>query len=186
MTLKPALLVAAMATALLGGCGLFTGRATSSVTVGSHPEARGNLGTLTYRAVDRLVAESPDIRTSSGVMVGSIVEVQRVDRTTPFGNLVADLARSRMVQEGVPVAETRLRSSVLLDRKEGEITLAHDRRTVVAPPTASGILTGTYAAGEDWIYVSLKLVSVADAHIVSAVDYVVPRQGSEALLMPGT
>jgi hypothetical protein len=179
-------LAAAAAAVLLSGCVSGSDSATSSVTVGSRPETHGEIGTLTYRAIDRLVAGAPELAQGRTVVVGSVVEVQRVDRSTPFGNLVADLARSRMVQKGVTVAETRLRTAMLLDRKQGEITLAHDRASVVAPPNAAGILTGTYAASDDFIIVSLKLVSLSDARIVAAVDFEVPRRGSETLLAPGT
>jgi hypothetical protein len=186
MKLTQPVLAAWAVTALLCGCVPGPDSATSSVTVGSRPEARGDVGTLTYRAVDRLVAEAPELSLGRTVVVGSIVEVQRVDRTSPFGNLVADFARTRLVQKGVVVPETRLRTTMLLDHKQGEMTLAHDRESVVAPPSAAGILTGTYATSDDWIYVSLKLVSVADDHIVSAVDFAVPRRGAETLLSSGT
>jgi hypothetical protein len=178
-------LSAAAAALLLCGCVDGPESATSSITVGSHPESRGDVGSLTYRAIDRLVAEAPELGLGRPVVVGSIVEVQRLDHTTPFGNLVADLARSRLVQKGVVVSETRLRTTMLLDHKQGEMTLSHDRTSVVAPPSAAGILTGTYAASDDWIYVSLKLVSVTDARIVSAVDFAVPRRGAETLLASG-
>jgi len=175
----------AMAGALaLGGCTISTSGASSTVLRGGSPEVHGDLGTLTYRAVDRLVAAVPDLQLGRSVVVGSIVDVQRVDKSMPFGNLVADLARTRLVQKGVTVSEMRLRNSVLLDKKEGEITLANDRSAVHPPPYASAILTGTYAAGDDFIYVSLKLVGVTDARIVAAVDFAVPRHGSEILLIP--
>lgn len=181
----PSLLATLATAALLAGCVNGPEAATSSVTVGSHPESRGDVGSLTYRAIDRLVAEAPELSLGRPVVVGSIVEVQRVDHTSSFGNLVADLARTRLVQKGVVVSETRLRTAMLLDHKQGEMTLSHDRGSVVPPPNAAGILTGTYATSDDWIYVSLKLVSVNDARIVSAVDFAVPRRGSEALLASG-
>ena len=180
------LALAAVGALALAGCTLSTSGASSSVVRGSGPESHGDLGTLTYRAVDRLVAAVPDLALGRPVVVGSIVDVQYVDKSIPFGNLVADLARSRLVQKGVPVSEMRLRNAVLLDRSQGAITLANDRNVVRPPPYASAILTGTYAAGDDFIFVSLKLVAVSDARIVGAVDFAVPRHGSEILLIPAT
>jgi hypothetical protein len=180
------LAVAAVATMALDGCSLSGSGPNSSVVRGSSPEAHGEVGSLTYRAVDRLVAAAPDLALGKAVVVGSIVDIQRVDKVMPFGNLVADLARTRLVQKGVPVSEMRLRNAVLLDQKQGELTLANDRAVVRPPPSASAILTGTYAAGDEFIYVSLKLVSEADARIVAAVDFAVPRHGSEILLIPAT
>jgi len=181
------LLAIALAAALpLGGCTISTSTATSAAMHASGPESRGDLGTLTYRAVDRLVAAIPELAMGKSVVVGSIVDVQNVGTSLPFGNLVADLARSRLVQKGVMVSEMRLRSAVMFDEKQGSITLANDRSSIVSPPSAVAILTGTYAASDDMIYVSLKLVAVSDARIVGAVDFAVPRTGSETLLSPAT
>jgi len=184
-TILRTIFAAAVLPLLAVGCSSGHG-ATSTVAAGSRPEVRGDLGSLTYRAIDRLVSEVPDLALGKSVVVGSIVDVQRVDKSVPFGNLVADLARSRLVQKGVDVSEMRLRSSVLLDHKEGAITLANDRTSVLPPPNASAILTGTYAEGDEMIFVSLKLVAVSDARIVGAVDFAVPRRGSEILLIPAT
>jgi FlgO protein len=41
------------------------------------------------------------------------------------------------------------------------------------PPSAAAIVTGTYAAGFDKVYVSLKLISVTDAHILAGADFAV-------------
>jgi hypothetical protein len=177
----PAILSALALPLLVAGCGTEPAPWSSQVT-----EVRGDLGTLTYRAVDRLVAEVPELAVGESVVVGSIVDVQRVDTSVRFGNLVADLARSRLVQKGVPVSEMRLRTAVLLDSKQGAMTLANERTAVRAPPSASAILTGTYAAGDIFIFVSLKLVAANDARIVGAVDFAVPRHGSELLLIPAT
>ncbi len=79
----------------------------------------------------------PDLSLGRAVVVGSIVDVQRVDKSMPFGNLVADLARSRLVQKGVPVSEMRLRTAVLLDKMQGAMTLANDRN--IGEAAAAGL-----------------------------------------------
>jgi FlgO protein len=178
-------LAAAVLPLLAAGCAIEPSKTDGAFSAPA-TVPRADLGTLTYRAVDRLVAEAPDLALGRPVVVGSIVDVQHVDKSIPFGNLVADLARSRLVQKGVPVSELRLRNSVLLDKNQGEITLANDRTAVRPPPSATAVLTGTYAAGDEFIYVSLKLVSESDARIVGAVDFAVPRHGSEILLIPAT
>lgn len=135
----------------------------------------GDLGTLTYRAVDRLLAQAPEIAPGSTLVVASVANVQELDKSSPFGNIVADLTRDRLVQQGINVVEPRLRTAMLLKHAQGEMMLSRDPRAMVAPPSAAGVLTGSYAVGGDRIYVSLKLVSRTDARIVSATDYAVPR-----------
>ena len=179
------LLTAVLLPALAAGCSAGSGGGYAQYAQ-ARPETRGDLGSLTYRAVDRLVAAVPDLALGRSVVVGSIVDVQRVDKSQPFGSLVADLARTRLVQKGVAVEEMRLRSAILLDHKQGAMALSNDRESVRPAPSAVAILTGTFAAGDDLIFVSLKLVDESDARIVGAVDFAIPRRGSETLLTPAT
>jgi hypothetical protein len=171
---------------MFGGCANpYSNTAASSVTVGSAPLSDGELGERTYRAVDRMLDENPTLMGSRApVAVGSVADIQDVSHGTPFGNIIADFARTRLVQRGVPVTELRLRSSVLLERTQGEMMLARDRRAIYPPPAAADLLAGTYAIGSGRVYVSLKIISTADAHIAAAADFSVPLQGdAQALLL---
>jgi hypothetical protein len=152
--------------------------------VGASPITEGDLGERTYRAIDRMIDASPTLMTAGApIAVGSIADIQDVNRATPFGNIVADFARTRLVQRGIPVTELRLRSSVLLDRTQGELMLARDRRALYPPPAVSDLLTGTYALGSGRVFVSLKIVSTASARIIAAADFVVARGGDADTLL---
>ncbi len=148
----------------------------SSYAASPGPVSAAEVGQTTYRAVDRLVDGGAGRLNPNGVIVvGTIADIKDLGTSGPFGNLVADLVRTRLVQRGLPVVELRLRTAIHLDRSEGEMTLARDRRQVLAPPDASEILTGTYTEGPGLTYVSLKVVSMANARILAAVDFAVPR-----------
>src|SRR5690242_14122211 len=71
--------------------------ATSSVTLGASPYSRGELGTLTYRAVDPMLAGAPEVTPTTPLVVGSVADAQNVDRTSPLGNIVSDMIRTRLV-----------------------------------------------------------------------------------------
>lgn len=132
------------------------------------------LGGLTYRAVDRLRSRAiPALTSDTPIIVSSIADAQRLDETSKFGNLIADLVKSRLSQSCLTVAEERLRSRMQLKRNEGEMMLARDPNDIVAPPYYSSVATGTYAAGDERVYVSLKLIRRDSAKIMSSVDFVV-------------
>jgi FlgO protein len=158
--------------------------ATSSVTLGASPSSRGELGTLTYRAVDLMLAGASDVTPTTPLIVGSISDAQNLDRSSPLGNIVSDMIRTRLVQDGHTAQEIRLRSAIGFNRGEGEFLLSRNRRALMAPPSAAGIVTGTYAVGSDTIYVSLKLVSAADARIIAGADFVVPLWDVQGMLPP--
>lgn len=135
----------------------------------------GDLAVLTYRAVDRLLQSSPQLTPAVPVVVSSITDSQKIDQSSTFGAIIADLVKSRLSQEHMTVLEPRLRSAMFFKKDEGEMMLARDGRAIVPSPSYSCLLTGTYAAAGSRVYVALKLISADDARIVSAVDFVVWR-----------
>ncbi len=147
--------------------------AESSVTTGPSPYVSHNLGGLTYRAVDLLLAGAPDVQADAPLVVTSIANVKNVDTSSPLGNIVAEMVRTRLVQDGHMTTEMRLRNAVSFNRKEGEFLLSRERRSIMPPPHAAAVVTGTYAVGLDHVYVSLHLVSATDARIISAADFVI-------------
>lgn len=153
------------------GCTAFEDRKVAAPIV----SLRTDVGDLTYRAIDRLLAGAPEIAPGMTLAVSSMSDVERLNKSSQFGNIVADLARGRLVQQGISVAELRLRSAMLLEDGQGEMMLSRDPRSMVPPQGVAAIVTGTYAVGGNKIYVSLKLISRGDARIISAVDYAVPR-----------
>jgi TolB-like protein len=156
--------------------------ATSSVTIGDSPYIRGDLGTLTYRAVDLILAAAPQVSGDTPLVVASISDVQNVETAAPLGNIVADMIRTRLVQDGHATSEIRLRRAVSFNRGQGEFLLSRNPRALMAPRNAAGIVTGTYAATFDRVYVSLKLISAADTRIIAGADFVVPLRDVGGLL----
>jgi hypothetical protein len=161
-------------------------QATSAVTLGAAPYSRGELGRLTYRAVDLMLAGAPDVTPTTPLVVASISDAQHVERSSALGNIVSDMIRTRIVQDGRAASEIRLRNAISFNHGEGEFLLSRDRRALMAPPNAAGIVTGTYAVGSDTLYVSIKLVAASDAHIISAADFVVPLRDVWGMLQPST
>lgn len=148
------------------------------------PRPPYNLVELTYKAVDRLGQRStPQLTPEIPIVVSSITDAQKIDQSSKFGNLIADFARSRLAQNHLTVSEQRLRSSMQFQKDDGEMMLARDRRIIVTDPMHSCILTGTYAAARSQVYVGLKLIRMDDAHIISAVDFVVLRNDDVSRLL---
>jgi hypothetical protein len=160
-------------------------RATSSVTIGASAYVRGDISTLTYRAVDLMLAAAPEIGAGTPLIVASISDTEHVDTSSPLGNIVSDMVRTRLTQDGHTTSEMRLRRDVAFNKGEGEFLLSRNPHALMAPPNAAAVVTGTYAASVENLYVSLKLVSATDAHIISGADFVVPIKDVVGLLPLG-
>jgi TolB-like protein len=129
-----------------------------------------------------MLESAPEVTDSTPLIVASVSDAENMERSSALGNIVADMIRTRIVQDGHTVTEFRLRSAVSFDKGEGEFMLSRNRRALMAPPNASAVVTGTYAVDTDTLYVSLKLVSTSDSRIISAADYVIPLQNVWKLL----
>jgi len=168
------LLAALPATVMLAGCSYTD--IGQSVISGTWPSQRSDLAARAYRAVDDMLAGAPTLQDRGGpVVVATIGDIGNLDHSTPFGNIVSDMIRTRLVQRGVAVTELRLRSSVRLGRSDGELMLGRNPHTLLPPPLAAEVVTGTYAVGSSDIYVSLKIVAAGDAYILAAADFEMPR-----------
>jgi hypothetical protein len=134
---------------------------------------------LTYAAVDKMTSCAKDLVSERvPITVSSITDTQHLDRSSTFGNMVADFARARLAENHMDVSEPRLRRELLMQADQGEMFLSRDpsKLTVPHPPYAA-VVTGTYGVAANNVYVSLKLIRTDNTQVLSAADFVLPRQG---------
>jgi hypothetical protein len=148
--------------------------ASSSTAPGPDTYQQGDLGTLTYRAVDLMLAAAPQVTRTTPLVVASLTDARTLQDSSALGNIIADMIRSRLAQTGHKTAEVRLRSAMSLKTGSGEFMLSRNRFTLMPTPNAAAIVTGTYAVSYEKAYVSLKLISAVDQHIVAGADFVLP------------
>ncbi len=157
------------------------------VTPASPDYITGDFGTLTYRAIDQITGAASGIDKATPVVVTSLADVQNLDQSSAFGNIVADMIRTRLVQDGYATSEIRLRNAVSLQKNQGEFLLSRDSKAILPPRNVAVILTGTYTTTLQKVYISLKFISAYDGNIIAGVDYVVPhREVAELLEQHGT
>jgi hypothetical protein len=160
---------------LVAGCDEvpFTPDATVYATVPNYPS---ELGAKTYQAVDDMLADAPLLTPNHSVaVVGSLADIRDVTHGSPFGNIIADLVRTRLTQKGLPVIDIRLRQAIKFDPLQGEMLLSRQRPEVYPPPMASEFVTGTYAVASGTVYVSLKIIQADSAQIIAANDFRLAR-----------
>jgi TolB-like protein len=146
--------------------------ATSSVT--ARPYEQTDLSTLTYRAVDLILATAPDVTSNTPLVVASLSDARNLEKSSALGNIVADMIRTRLAQTGHKTSEVRLRSAINLKRNDGEFLLSRNRAALLSAPSAAAVVTGTYATSYEKLYVSIKLISADDGRILAGADFVVP------------
>jgi hypothetical protein len=173
MTTIPRLAMAAVVCLAAAGCVTDPNqeaRSSSSVPAYVQPD----LGTLTYRAVDLILAAAPEVTRDTPLVVASLSDARSLEKSSALGNIVADMIRTRLAQTGHKTSEVRLRSAMSLKRDDGEFLLSRNRGALMAPPSAAAVVTGTYATSYEKLYVSIKLMSADDSRIISGADFVLP------------
>ncbi len=172
----------------LAACAPYTGFARQAVWQEYAQSIPTDLRQRTDRSIDQIVAElvstHPHQATTPAV-VGSVADIADVNHSTPLGNIIADLVRTRLVQRNIAVVDMRLRSAVKLDPSQGEMVFSRNRRSVYPAPQVGMICAGTYAVAHASVIVSLKVVNAANAQILAAADFRLPRTADVNRLLIG-
>jgi TolB-like protein len=146
----------------------------------SGTEQHNPLIASSYAAADRLItpaARQELLAKDKRVLVASWVDVNQVSRSSIFGKMMAEQLASRLVQQGVPVMEVKLRSSLFITEKGGEMLLSREIREISQQHNAEAVVVGTYAdAGSSGVYVTVKLVRAIDGLVMSATNFMVDRK----------
>lgn len=126
-----------------------------------------------YHAVDVLL-QGAALDPQRRVLVATLVNVDRLDESSRLGRIFSEQIAGRLVQRGVPVTELKLRQSVALQPRQGELLLSRALHEVSQQHDAQAVVVGTYAVSAQTLYVSLKLVSPVGNTVVAASDYALP------------
>lgn len=146
----------------------------------SGTEENNPLISSSYAAADRLLtpaAKRELLNKDRRVLVASWVDVNQVSRSSIFGKMMAEQLASRLVQQGIGVMEVKLRTSMFITEKGGEMLLSREIREISQLHNAEAVVVGTYAdAGSAGVYVTVKLVRAIDGLVISATNFMVDRK----------
>lgn len=145
------------------------------------PVITKDLQDYSHDAADDLISESRyRVGANTPVLVGTLNDVDKLERSSTFGRLVTEQISARFVQRGFTVSELKMRNSVNIKQglgnpnESGEYLLSRDVGSIGGEHKAAAVITGSYAvAGKD-IFVNLKMIDVATGKLISGVDYNVP------------
>lgn len=139
-------------------------------------ENQGGLIKASYKAIDALLKIATDLQRypNKPILISSFVNVDNVQTSSTFGRIVAEQMSARITQHGYKVKEMKLRNSLFIKEKTGELLLSRELQDISLQHDAFAVLVGTYAASKRKVYVNAKLVSAQDSVILAAYDYELP------------
>lgn len=142
-----------------------------------------NLTREAYRAADKIVEQMPKNGQALGpIIYTTFVDIHDLDKTSRFGQMMAETVSSRLTQRGYDMEEVRLRNQLGMN-KDGEFMLSRDFTEVAAQHQAWAALVGTYASANDKVMLNVKVVDLASGTVGVSYDVVLDKgDETEALL----
>ncbi len=172
-------LAAAFVAACLAGCA----EAPPATAVRLRPAVDITRGS--YAAADALATQiRPLLSPEAPLIVATLVNINRLDESSPLGRLITEQVASRFVQGGYRVIEVKLRSQIYMKRNEGELILTREVRDIARQHNARAIVAGTYAESADRVFVNMKVVELDSNVVLGAVDYQLDRDALVRSLLP--
>ena len=125
-----------------------------------------------YAAADALMAQiKPVLELDTPLIVASVVNLNRLDESSPLGRLIAEQVAGRFTQAGYRVLEVKLRNQLYLKRNEGDLVLTREIRDIAKQHHARAIVAGTYADSADRVFVNMKIIEFETNVVLAAFDY---------------
>jgi TolB-like protein len=129
-----------------------------------------------HDAVSRLLAKMPADRPldpRQPIIVASLVNIDDLT-SSRLGRIVSEQLMTRLVESGYAVTELKLRESIYIRHKEGELMLSREIPEISRKHAAQAVLVGTYAQSINNLYLTIKLVGVVDNLVIASHDFVIP------------
>ncbi|MCA1771528.1 MAG: hypothetical protein LC677_02390 [Halomonas sp.] len=149
----------------LAGCSALGGSNTHKQV----PEP--DLPELTHRAAEQMVASNPDMTDYSPMIAATFVSIDNLNQSSTLGRISSELMASALGRQGMQVREVKMRDSLFIEESVGELILSRQVQRLSAQNDARSILMGTYAQGQDYVYVSARVVRSSDAMVLGSADF---------------
>lgn len=126
----------------------------------------------------------PKLGSGSAILAASMVDMDNFDKSSAFGRTSMQQVGSRLSQYGFKLLEPRLGATLRFEKRQGEFMLTRDSlRLLMNEHDAHAVLVGTYSESKDKIFVSVRVVRLADSAVLGAYEYYLPRNEDVETLM---
>lgn len=130
---------------------------------------------VSYTAIEQLLLDlKQPLPRGSLVVINSLVNVDDMGQTLPFGRIVSDQLTSAMSRGGYRVMGMELPTEIFEKNEAGILELPEQTKEALNAVHANALVIGTYATGRKNVYVSLRIVDIATQNIISSTDYSTP------------
>lgn len=128
-----------------------------------------------YEAAEYLIKNLPkEMLSDSPLLVASFVNLDDLKESSTFGKMVSEQILSRFKHLGYTAIEMKLRTETFIKDDSGEFSLSRELSEISTKHNAQAVVVGSYAAASDRVYLTVRVISVADSRILASYDYNIP------------
>ncbi|WP_235976186.1 FlgO family outer membrane protein [Vreelandella sedimenti] len=164
---------------LLAGCSAL-GNANNTPA-----EPEPDLSELVHAAAEQMVASNPELTRYSPMIAATFVSIDNLSQSSTLGRISSEIMASALARQGMQVREVKMRDSMFIEESVGELILSRQVQRLTAQHNAQSILMGTYAQGQDYVYVSARVVRAGDAMVLGSADFRLPLNNNTRSLLEG-
>ena len=164
---------------MLSGCSLLENRHATPPEPDLLSQVDEAAEKLLSTASERLSEQAPIIATT-------FVDVDQLDRSSTLGRTLSEAFTSRLVQGGLNVIEVKMRNSLYIEQNTGELILSRNVQRLSANHDAQAVLLGTYAKGQNALFINARLVRISDRHVLGASSFEVPLDNDLRAMLPSS
>jgi TolB-like protein len=146
-------------------------------------EPEPDLSELAHEAAEQMVMNNPDLTRYSPMIAATFVSIDNLSQSSTFGRISSEIMASALAQQGMQVREVKMRDSMFIEESVGELILSRQVQRLSSQHNARSILMGTYAQGQDYLYVSARVVRAGDAMVLGSADFQLPLDNNMRSLL---
>lgn len=105
------------------------------------------------------------------LVINSLIDVQNLGQTLAFGRIVSDQLASSLQNSGYLVMGMELPTEVFAKNDAGVLRLADKTKETLNTLGAKALVVGSYAAGRDNVYITLRIVDISSQTVISSINY---------------
>jgi TolB-like protein len=155
----------------LVGCYQTYGPAFSTYTA---PAQTVDLAAEIDAAAKRLLTANPELAIDSPMIAATFVDIDDLRSSSTFGRISSELFASALSRAGIPTREVKMRQSLFIEQRLGELILSREVKRLRDAFDANSILMGTYAEGDRRVLLSVRVVRTRDAVVLATADLDLP------------
>ncbi|GEK72185.1 MULTISPECIES: FlgO family outer membrane protein [Halomonas] len=125
-------------------------------------------------ATAALVEANPILAEYGPLIPTTMVDVDDLNRSSTLGRLASEIVAAELTRAGLQVREVRLGGRLYVEEHTGELMLSRLTPRLGIDQGARTLMVGTYAVGEERLYLTLRIVRVGDGNALAATQLSLP------------